>query len=475
MASERRRGAWVLWLAAVLAGCASFGPELKLPEKKLPETFVEEPQQPSVARLNWREYFADEGLSALISEALAQNPDLFMALQRVESARAGVTQATGLLFPRIELSVGGGVRKFGLYTMDGSGNATTEITAGQLVPVNLGDMNVGLQSSWEIDIWGKLRNQRQSAISRYLATVEGTRLVTTALVAEVATAWFELQARDRAREVLAQTATRQAEALEFVRLQMQAGRANELAVQQFEAQLAETRAREVEAHQDVVALENQLNVLLGRFPRAIERPKAQSFEPMKAASVGVPAELLRYRPDVRQAELEVAASRFDVKSAYAAFFPNINLSASVGLQAFNPAYLFRLPESFIYSVLGGLVAPLFNRSGLEAQFEGAKAQQLEAMYAYQKVTLSAYAEVITGLSNLQNTERMLTFKQEQKNAAARTIESADSLYRAGRASYLEVLNAQQTALRAELELIETWRRQRVAAVTIYRALGGGWQ
>ncbi len=467
----------MLLMVAVLAqlGCAALSTNLTIPEKNLPEAYADQPAAPSVARLNWREYFGDARLAELIAEALKGNQDLSMAVQRIEVARAGVKQATGALLPRVDLSVGGGVRKFGLYTMDGAGNATTEITAGQLVPVNLGDLAIGLQSSWEIDIWGKLRNQRQSAVSQYLASMEGTNLVITTLVADVATAWFELQGLDRVREVLVQTVARQEEALAVIRLQMSAGRANELAVQQFEAQLAETRALEVAVAQQTVELENRLNLLLGRLPQPIVRDSVLSFDGVSSVSAGVPSELLRYRPDVREAELQLQAAQFDLKSAQAAFFPNVNIGVSVGLQAFNPAFLFRLPESLFYSLLGGLVAPLINRSAIESAFDGAKANQIQAMYNYQKAVLTAYVEVDNGLSNIRNTEKILSLKRQQKAAVGHSVEAADTLYRAGKASYLEVLVAQQSALRADLELIETWRRQRVASVVIYKALGGGWQ
>lgn len=474
MRPERARVLWVV-LAVGQVGCAALSAEVTIPDRKLPESFEGQTGEPSVARLNWRTYFADPRLAVLIAEALTSNPDVFIALQRIELARASVRTATGALLPRVDLSVGAGVRKFGLFTMDGAGNATTEIAPGQLVPTHLGDLALGLQSSWEIDLWGKLRNQRQSAVSRFLASVEGTNLITTTLVADVATAWFDLQALDRVHEVLGETVARQKEALEVVRLQKAAGRATELAIQQFEAQLAETRALEVGVTQQTVEVENRLNLLLGRPPQPIERQAVLSFEPVSSVSAGVPSELLRYRPDIREAEWQVKASQYDLKAARAAFFPNVNLGAAIGLEAFNPAFLFRIPESLIYSVVGGLVAPLVNRSAIEAGFDGAKANQILAMYNYQKVILTAYVEVATGLSNLRNTQTMLSLKREQKAAVERSVETADILYRAGKASYLEVLVAQQTALRADLELIETWRRQRVASVAIYKALGGGWQ
>jgi NodT family efflux transporter outer membrane factor (OMF) lipoprotein len=448
---------------------------LPAPATELPKTFdARTSLGPSTANVPWREYFQDPRLVSLIDEGLRANTDLAMAVQRIERSRATVTLASGALLPKLDATLGLGVRKFGLYTMDGAGNATTDITPGRTVPVNLPDFALGVQSSWEADVWGKLRSQRDAAGAQLLASVEASHVVRTSLVAEIAGAWFELQALDRVREVLAATVTRQAEALQAVRVQKEAGRTSELAVQQFEAQLAETRALEVETLQQARTVEANLNVLLGRFPQPIERAGTLSFEPLPAVSAGLPSELLQMRPDIRQAEHELAAARFELIAARAAFFPSVNLSAGVGLQAFNPLYLVRIPDSLAYSLAGGLVAPLVNRSAIEAQFQGATAAQLEAMYGYQKVVLTAFAEASTSLAGLKAADELSSLKRTQRAALERSIATAELLFRAGKASYLEVLAAQQGALRADLELVEAWRKQRLASVTVYRALGGGW-
>lgn len=474
----RAEVAIVLCVSWAATGCAVFDPVVIREQEALPDVYAALDGAADVgapAKLDWKEWFADPQLTALVTEALAHNQSLAMAAERVELARAGVTRTTGALFPRLDLGVGAGVRKYGLYTMDGAGNATTDILPGQRVPEHLGDFALSLQASWEADLWGKLRHQKNAAASQLLASVEGVHVVATGLVAEVATTWFELQALDRTREVLTRTLAHQERALEAVKLQRGVGRVTELAVQQFEAQLLETQGLEVTAAQQQLEAEHRLNTLLGRFPRPIERPRLETLEPAGAASAGLPAELLRNRPDVRAAEFQLEAAKYDVKSAQAAFFPNLNLSAGLGLQAFNPAYLVRLPESLIYNFLGGLVAPLLNRSAIEAQLDGARAVQREAMYGYQRAVLSAYVEVLNSVANHLNTARVLALKKEQQARLAEMIDVADSLYRAGKASWLEVLLAQQNALRTELELIESWRRQRVASVTLYKALGGGWQ
>jgi multidrug efflux system outer membrane protein len=460
---------------ALLGGCAG-SPPVKVPERKTPQRFSAESSGPSAASIAWREYFADPSLVSLIHEALEGNLDLRIALQRIELARAGVAASTGALLPQVDLSMGVGVRKFGLYTMDGAGNATTDITPGQRVPTHLPDYAVGLVSTWEIDLWGKLRSQRKSAVAQYLATVDGANLVITSIVADIATSYYELLALDHARDALRSAIERQQQALEVVRVQKDAGRGTELAVQQFDAQLADTRAFEQELTQLGVEIENRINLLLGRFPGPVSRSKGALFGVVPGTiSAGVPSELLRNRPDIREAERLVEASQYDVAAARKAFYPSLTLSAGVGFQAFSPRYLFTTPESLVYNVAGGLVAPLINRAALKAQLSGATAAQVQAIHEYQRTILTAYAEVVNGLTNVKNTRQALSFKNEQRTALQRAVETADTLYRAGQATYLEVLLAQQNTLQADLELIETQKRERIATVVVYKALGGGWR
>jgi outer membrane protein, multidrug efflux system len=246
-------------------------------------------------------------------------------------------------------------------------------------------------------------------------------------------------------------------------------------VQQLTAQLADTRATEREVLQQAVEAENRINLLLGRFPQPIARdPSVLASDLPRTIHAGVPSELLANRPDIREAELQVKASQFGLKAARAAFFPSLTINAGVGLQAFNPAFLFR-PESIAYSVLGGLVAPLVNWTALQAQFSSAKATQIQAMYNYQKTILVGFVEVANGLSNVRNTEELLALRRTQKSALDESVDAADALYRAGRATYLDVLLAQQSSLQADLDLIEASKRRRLTTVVVYKALGGGWR
>jgi len=469
-------GLGVSFLTITLSACTTLSTELSIPDKALPARFQDQKDSASIANINWRQYFTDSLLLKLIDAAIANNIDLQTALQRIEVSRSSVKLANGALLPKVDLNVGAGIRKFGLYTMDGAGNASTEITPGQIVPEHLPDYYVGLQASWEVDIWGKLRNQRKSAVAQYLSSIEGANFVISNLIADVAISYYKLLALDNELDIIRQTVLKQQEALAVIKIQKEAGRTNELAVQQFNAQLLNTQVLEKQTLQQIAETENTINFLLGRYPQPIQRSKDVLFAEMpRAISTGIPSQLLANRPDVREAEFQIQASKFDLKAAKAAFFPNFNITASFGFQAFNPEFLFMSPASIAYSVMGTIVAPLINRNALEAQFNTAKANQLTAMYNYQKTILNGYVEVANELSKIQNLQQINSLKTQQSDILKQSVETSNELFKYARASYLEVLLAQQSALQTHLELIDVIKQQRISTVNIYKALGGGWR
>ena len=215
---------------------------------------------------------------------------------------------------------------------------------------------------------------------------------------------------------------------------------------------------------------------MGRFSKPIVRDKSLFAAQLPTQiNAGIPSQLLRNRPDIKKAEFELMASKQNVKSAKAAFYPSFNINGSIGFQAFNTAFLFTSPKSIAYNLLGSLVTPLINRSAIEAQFKNAKANQLEAMYNYQKAILNGYVEVSNELSNINNLENIHTLKTDEVKALNYSIEISIDLFKSGRATYFEVLMTQRTALQSRIELITTKKRQYNATVNIYKALGGGWK
>lgn len=430
----------------------------------------------NVATLTWKEYFTDPYLDTLIDTALKNNQELNITLQEIEIAKNEIRARKGEYLPFVGLKGGAGVEKVGRYTSQGANDANTEIKPGKEFPDPLPDFMVGAYASWEIDIWGKLHNAKKAAISRYLSTVEGKNFMVTNLIAEIANSYYELLALDNQLEIVNQNIEIQSNALEIVKLQKQAARTTELAVRKFEAEVLKTRSLQYDIQQSIVETENRINYLAGRFPQHVERDHTTfgSILPTTVQS-GIPSQLLANRPDIKQAEFELAASKLDVKVAKAKFYPSLGITAGIGYQAFNPSYLIKTPQSLLYSLAGDLTAPLINRNAIKAEYYSANSRQLQAVYDYERTILNGYIEVANQLSKIKNLEKSYDLRSQQVDALTESINISNDLFKSARADYMEVLLTQRDALESKFELIETRKQQLTAVVNIYKALGGGWK
>ena len=428
----------------------------------------------------WRQFFQDPALAALIDTALRQNLDLQVAVQRVEVAQAQYLARRGALLPSVSAGGSAGLDRYGRYTLNGVGNYDTNLSSNldgrQRIPGPLTpEFFLGLRSSWEIDLWGKLRRRRQAAYLRVLASGQGRNLVVTNVVAEVARLYYELLTADNQLAVLRRNIALQRKALGLMRIQKQAGRATELAVQQFAAQALRTESLSSEARQRITEAETGLNQLLGRYPRPITRGPALPGQVLPARlGAGVPTTALLRRPDVRQAELDLQAARADVDAARAAFLPSLTLTPYVGLNAFRASLLLD-PASVVYGALAGLAGPVLNRAQFKADYRQAIAGNFEAHYRYQQALQTGFREVVNGLQGLENYRASAAFRQQEVALLTNAVATANELFVAGYASYLEVITAQRSVLEAELSLAEARQAQLLQSVGLYRALGGGWQ
>lgn len=448
-----------------------------LPDNKpVPGAYESSTDTVNMAIIQWRNFFTDPDLANLIDTALKNNQELMITLQEIEIARNEIRSRQQALLPTVTARGAIGVEKVGRYTSQGAGDATTEIKEGKEMPDPLMDYTVAAYANWEIDIWKKLRNAKKAAVARYLSTLEGRSFVLTNLVAEVANSYYELLALDSQLEIVRQNIGLQKNALEIVKIQKEAARATELAVQKFQAEVLSSQSLEFDILQKIRETENRINFLLARYPQPIPRDRNNFLDVLPATvNTGIPSQLMANRPDIRQAELELAAAKLDVKVARAEFYPSFGISAAIGFQAFNPTYLVKFPESLLYGLAGDLAGPLINKNAIKAEFNSANARQLQALYNYQRTILNSYLEVSTELSNISNLQSSYALKSQQVDALTRSIDISNDLFKAARADYLEVLMTQRDALEAKLELIETKKGQLNAVVNIYRDLGGGWR
>lgn len=442
----------------------------------VPQSYDKNTDTTNVAKLPWKTFFKDKNLTDLIDVAIQNNQELMITLQEIEIAKNEIRLRKAALLPIGGLRAGTGIEKVARYTSQGAGDASTDITPGNPVPDALTDLNISAYANWEVDIWKKLRNSKKAAVSRYLSTVEGKNFVITNLVAEVADSYYELMALDSQLDIIRQNINLQKNALEIVKVQKEAARTTELAVQKFQAEVLSSQSMEFETLQNIRETENRINFLLARYPQEIKRTKTNFIGLIPdAINSGIPSQLLTNRPDIKQAELELAASKLDVKVARAEFLPSLGISGAIGLQAFKPSYLLTMPESLLYSLAGDLVAPLINRNAIKAEFANANARQLQALYNYDKTVLNAYIEVSNQLSKISNLEKSYSLKSKQVDALNKSIDISNDLFKANRVDYFEVLMTQRDALETQLELIDTKKEQMSAVVHIYRNLGGGWK
>ncbi|TXI95400.1 MAG: TolC family protein [Chryseobacterium cucumeris] len=458
-----------------LTACKPIEIEQRAENKTVPEKYGSaENYTINTGKMKWNEYFSDPHLQELISQALQNNQELNIVLQEIEMSKNEIKARKGEYLPSVGLKAGAGVDKVSRYTNIGAMEANTEIEPGREMPEPLFDFGAGVQAQWETDIWGKLHNATKAQVQRYLASIEGKNFMTTHLISEIADSYYELLALDNELVILNQNIKIQNDALDIIKELKKNARSNELAVQRFEAQVLKTQGMQYDIQQKIVETENRINYLVGRFPQPVERSQ-DSFDSVIPQAVygGMPSELLENRPDIKQAEYELAAAKLDIKVAKARFYPSLDLSAGAGLQAFNPLYIIK-PQSFLFSLAGELTAPLINRRAIKAAYNNANAKQIQAVYHYEQTVLGAYIEVANQLAKIHNLESSVNIKTKEVDALTKSIDISNDLFKYARADYMEVLLTQRDALESRFELVEKKVNQLKASVAVYRALGGGW-
>ncbi|MBL7704862.1 MAG: TolC family protein [Taibaiella sp.] len=449
---------------------------------KVPEQYtgINSTDSASVAQLNYRDFFKDTHLTAIIDEVLQNNYDQRIAEEQLKIASAYLLARKGALLPSVQAGINASGTRYGKHTIEGVGNFDTNLSPNidESQKVNTSftpNYWLGLSVGWEIDIWGKLASLKKAAQKRFLATQQARDLVQATLVTQAASLYYELVTLDKMSAILKDNIKLQEQALEIVNIQKEVGRATELAVQQFNAQLSNTEASWVEIQQQTTDVENQLLALMGRFEGTIKR--SEKIEPAHLPlkmDHGHPAQLLSYRPDIQMAYSELEAIHADAKAARAAFFPTISLSAYGAYNAFNSSYLFN-PTSLAYQLLGNMVAPVFQQNQLKSQFKVATAQQEIAFLEYQRTVVGAFQEVKTLIRYIENNQKILDFKSKEVSALANSVEISNDLYVTGYANYLEIINAQRSKRAADLDQVQARRNQAQAMIQLYKALGGGWQ
>jgi len=459
-----RRVAAILLVTPLLLTACTLGPDYERPVVTPPATYrgaVGPDEAASIADLPWVERFEEPELSALIGLAINENLDLRLALARIDEYRARAAAAKADLGP----------------TLSGTAGAQPRVRTSSDDSWLRSIYSLGLAFTWEIDFFGRLRRASEAARADLLATEDGARAVMTSLVADVAQSWFELRVVDELIDITRRNVELQQASLDLTRLRIQGGVAAGIDEQQALSQLAATRAELPSLEQQAQQIENRLSVLLGRPPGPVARPATTLTTVVPPdIPVGLPAALLERRPDIRQAEQQLAAAtaRVGVAMGRAFPFPRIGLTAFFGSLSTMLNQVFSGDESGVFSWGPTVDWTLIDSGRGTANIDVAKAQVEQAVIGYRRSILVALREVADTLVQLRKIRERIAEQQIQVSAARETLRLSDIRYRGGVTDYLEVLDAQRVLFTAETSLARSRQAELVASVQLYRALGGGW-
>jgi multidrug efflux system outer membrane protein len=454
-----------VWCSMFVPGCA-VGPNYKRPSVDSPTTFRGDntPTNNSFADMDWWQVYQDTTLQALVREAFTNNYDLRIALARVEQARALAMQARSQFVPSVTYS---GVVSRGRNAVLGSAfpnNGTTVSTAATT-----------LNALWELDFWGRIRRLNEAARARFLASEEAGRGVRLILLSEVAADYFRLIELDQELGIASRTTNSFTESLRIFSQRVAGGTASALEASRAEAALADATAAIPEILDQISRNENELCLLLGRVPGPIERggPPLESMTPPDVPA-GLPSSLLERRPDVREAEQLLQAANAQIGESVAEFFPKIGLTALLG-RVSPELSAFTLGSANAWSIAATASGPLFEGGRLVGQYHQAKAARDEALLHYRQTALTSLRDVSNALISRERLAEAREQRTRQVTALETAVKLSSERYVAGKASYYEVLEAQQQLFPAEITLSRTQRDQLLAMVALYKGLGGGWQ
>lgn len=414
----------------------------------------------TIAQLKWNEIFKDVYLLNLIERGISNNLDLKSAFERINQAQAYFEQSGAAFSPTLDANAGISANRF---------SATQNP-----VKRNAMQYQLSFSSRWEIDIWGKLKSNRRAAFASLLQTEAASRAIQTGVVAGIANYYYLLLALDKQLAITEETVKNWDISVETMKALKEAARVTEAAVVQSEAQRYAAEVTIPDLKQLIRETENGLSILLGEDPSNIIRGSLDDQSISSDLSVGLPAQLLSYRPDVQQAEYNFRYYFEMTNVAKTYFYPSLNITGSAGVSALSLDNLFT-GGAFAANIGAGLLQPILNQRGNKTRLTVAESQQREALYNFRSTLLDAGKEVSDALSSIEFATQKIAIRSNQLNALEKSVEYSQELLQNGFATYLEIITARQSLLQAELSKVNDKLQQLQGEVNLYRALGGGWE
>lgn len=457
---------------AVWLGSCKMGKNYQRPETAAPAQFrtVTTSDTSSIANIEWKQFFTDTTLQGLISRGITNNYDMQVAVKRIDAANAQVKQSRLSQLPAVTVQVTAGTQR-------PSDNSLNGISTKQFLgTTHLEDYNANVGLTWEADIWGKIRRQKEATMATYLQTYEAAKAVQTQLVASIAEGYYSLLMLDAQLGITRRNLALSDSTLFVTRLQRDAGDVTSLAVEQAQAQEQSTAALIPLIEQNIAIQENALSILTGEAPGAIARNiELTQLAVPENLPTGLPAAVISRRPDVRSNEMALIAANAQAGVAEANLYPTLVISASGGLNSYKFNNWLNIPGSVFGSLTGGLTQPLFQRRELKTKLEIARIQRDETAIQFRQSVLNAVGEVSDAMIKVEKLKQQQDITAAQVATLQRAISNAQLLYKSGMANYLEVITAQGSALQAELSLANIERDRLSSVVELYRSLGGGWK
>ena len=473
-----------LVLCGLFLSSCKVGKDYVRPDTRLPDTFrsVSNTQDSAtIADIPWSDFFTDSMLTTLIDSAIVHNYDMQTALKNIEIGQQSLQQSRAAFYPHIDAQLGGTNHQWrsrDFYSSPSSGWYDREGQAPP--PENLylyqSQYISSISMSWEVDIWGKLRRQKEGAMADYLRTFEARKAIQTRLVSDIAEGYYNLLMLDAQLEVAQRNLKLTDSTLQIVKLQRDAGEVSSLAIQQTQSQMLIAKSLIPQLEQEIVIQENSLMALTGRMPDSVYRSSAlMDWRMENTYDAGVPLLLLANRPDIKDAELALRSANAAAGVAQAYRYPSLTIDATGGLNAMLPQNWFNIPGALFGSLLSGVTQPVLSGRKLKTQHEIAKLERDKAEISFQQTVMDAVHEVTNALVMIEKLNEQYAITEQRVATAQLGVKNANLLFKAGEATYLEVITAQSSALNSELDLVAIKQQQLNAKVALYRALGGGWK
>lgn len=457
----------VVMMLLLLSSCGVVNKKYATPDAEFSESYRDTLVQDStsIATLPWEKMISDPILQGLIEEGLQNNLDLKTALENMNQANASLVQAKLSFLPSLE----GGAQ----VTRSKTSEAALNLGAINGINLNTTSYLGQLSSSWELDVWGKLRSNKRSVLASFLKTEAAARVVQTQLISDIAIRYYNLLALDAQLAITKETLENRIGDQETMKLLKASAIVDGAAVVQSEASRYEIEAAIPDIEMSILQEENALSILLGRAPGLVERGTLKEQTAYADLEIGMPASLLRNRPDIQEAELAFRSAFEDVNMAKTYFYPSFTITANGGLSSLDLSDFFN--KSIFYNLVGGLTQPIFAKGENKARLKINQSLQQQAFYDYKATWLTAGSEISNALFSYKKAIEKQTSRTHQITALEKSVEFTQALLEySSTTNYTDVLTTQNSLLSAQLDGVGDKQQELQAVIQLYRALGGGW-